>query len=92
MANIKSAKKRSVQAEKHRVRNQARRSEFKTVIKKFFDALDANDLTAAKEFARLAESKVARACGKGLVKKNAASRKISRMAKNLNKKLAPVKA
>lgn len=92
MANLKSAKKRSIQADKHQMRNQARRSEMKTVIKKFFDALEDNDLAAAKDLARLAESKIARAHGKGLLKKNAAARKIGRMAKNLNKKLAPVKA
>jgi len=92
MANIKSAKKRSIQSEKNRIRNQSRASELKTISRKFFDALDNNDLTAAKEIMQLAESKIARARGKGLLKKNTASRKISRLAKNLNKKAVSIKA
>lgn len=83
MANIKSAKKRALTNEVRRERNVARRSEFKTATKKVMAALESNDLAAMQELLRDAESKLARARGKGVLKKNTASRKISRLAKKV---------
>ena len=83
MANIKSAKKRAKTNEVRRERNVARRSELKTVSKKILDALDAKDVANAKVLLREAEAKIARARGKGLLKKNTAARKISRLAKKV---------
>jgi small subunit ribosomal protein S20 len=83
MANIKSAKKRAKTNEVRRERNVARRSELKTVSKKILDALGANDVANAKVLLREAEAKIARAKGKGLLKKNTAARKISRLAKKV---------
>lgn len=83
MANLKSAKKRAKQIAKRRVINQARESELKTLTKKFLEAVDAKDTTVARDLLCLAESKIARAKGKGVLKRNTASRKVSRLAKKL---------
>ena len=85
MANTKSAKKRVKQNEKRRQSNLARRSAFKTAAKKVLEALDANDVAAAKELLKDASSKIARARGKGIIKKNTAARKVSGLAKRLAK-------
>lgn len=84
MANLKSAKKRTIQSRAAQKRNQSRKSEIKTVTKKFLEAVDAKDMQKAQELYRLAESKIARARGKGVLKKNTASRKISKLAKKLS--------
>ena len=83
MANIKSAKKRSKTNEIQRQRNVARRSDIKTAIKKYLVAVEENDSKAAPALFKTAESKISRAVGKGLIKKNTASRKVSRLAKKL---------
>jgi len=83
MANLKSAKKRAIQNKKRQARNQARRTELKTLTKKYLDALDNNDITLARELMRETESKLARAKGKGVVKKETAQRKISKLTKKL---------
>ncbi len=83
MANIKSAKKRAVTNEARRVRNVQRRSDLKTAVKKVLSALAGNDLELAQGLLREAESKIARARGKGVLKKNTASRKISVIARKV---------
>ena len=83
MANIKSSKKRAKTNEKKRIINLTRRSEIKTIVKKYFSAIDEKNIDTAKDLLKLAESKIARATGKGLLKKNTASRKISRLNKKL---------
>jgi small subunit ribosomal protein S20 len=83
MANIKSAKKRAITNAKRNLRNTARRSEIKTITRKVIDALDSNDLDKAKLELKVAISKIARAKGKGVFKKNTASRKISRITKKV---------
>ncbi|MBD3272856.1 30S ribosomal protein S20 [Candidatus Dependentiae bacterium] len=83
MANIKSAKKRAKTNEKRRKINLARKSEIKTVVKKYISAIEEKNVDEAKDLLKLAESKIARATGKGLLKKNTAARKISRLTKKL---------
>ena len=84
MANKKSTKKRTLTNEKSRMLNVARRSELKTASKKVIAALATNDVAGAQELLRDAESKIARAKGKKVLKPNAASRKVSAMAKRLS--------
>lgn len=85
MANIKSAKKRAKQSEKRRLVNVARRSEIKTCAKSFTDALaDGKDLQSLQDLLKTVESKLARAKNKGTIHRNAAARKISRLAKRIN--------
>lgn len=83
MANIKSAKKRAITNEQNRQRNVQRRSDIKTATKKVLAALEANDVIMAQDLLRQAESKIARAKGKGVLKSNTASRKVSRLAKKV---------
>ena len=84
MANLKSSKKRAVQIKKQQVRNTARKSDVKTVTKKFFAAVDAKDVALAQELMLEAESKIARAKGKKLLKPNTASRHVGVLAKKLS--------
>jgi len=84
MANKKSAKKRALTNEKRNMRNVARSSEFKTASRKVLAALATNDVEGAKSLLRDAESKIARAKGKGVLKANTAARKISLLAKRVH--------
>ena len=84
MANLKSAKKRAKQNKVRQSHNQARRSEIKTITKKFLDAIEAQDVAAARELLKLAESNIARAKGKKVIKRNTASRKVSMLTKRLS--------
>lgn len=79
MANKKSAKKRAITNEKRNLKNIARKSEIKTLSKKIAEAVQSNDIVQAKSLLKTAESKIAKAKGKKVLKKNTASRKISRL-------------
>ena len=83
MANIKSAKKRVLQTAKRQLRNQARKSSVKTAIKKVVVAIESADVATTKALLLAAESKIARAKGKGLMHRNTAARKISKLAKKV---------
>ncbi|KKP22959.1 MAG: 30S ribosomal protein S20 [candidate division TM6 bacterium GW2011_GWF2_28_16] len=83
MANLKSSKKRAKTNEKRREINLARKTEIKSIIKKYSSAIENKDAKTAKELLALAESKINRAAGKGLFKKNTASRKVSRLVQKL---------
>jgi small subunit ribosomal protein S20 len=84
MANLKSSKKRAVQNKKRRRCNQSRRSALKTITKQFIDAIEAKDVATAQELFVQAQSDIARAKGKHVLKANTASRKIGTLAKRLN--------
>lgn len=84
MPNIKSAKKRAAQTIKRTARNLARKTALKTAIKKVIKALAEKNLIDAKVLLKDAESKIARAKGKGLIHANTAARKISRLAKKVS--------
>ncbi len=84
MPNIKSQKDRVAQAVKEADRNKAVKSSLKTVIKKADAAIDAK--AADKDATVLAAvSAIDKARAKGIIKKATASRKISRIAKRVNK-------
>ncbi|NLJ33524.1 MAG: 30S ribosomal protein S20 [Firmicutes bacterium] len=83
MANIKSAQKRARQAERRRARNVSARSAIKTAIRRFEDALSAADAEAARRAFRRATILLDRAAAKGIIHKNKAARKKSRLAKKL---------
>lgn len=87
MPNIKSQKDRVVQAKKEAAHNKAIKSNLKTVIKKADAAIDSN--AENKEAAiRAAASALDSAKNKGVIHKNTAARKISRMARRNNKAAA----
>lgn len=84
MPNIKSQKDRVVQAKKENLHNKAIKSNLKTVVKKADAAIAAG--AADKEAAVVAAvSAIDKAASKGVLHKNTAARKISRMAKRANK-------
>ena len=84
MANIKSAKKRILVAEKRTARNKAIKSEVKTAIKKVDAAVAAKDAETAKTQLRAAISTVNKAASKGVYHKKTASRKVARMTTAVN--------
>lgn len=88
MANIKSSKKDVVRSEAARQRNVACRSAVKTARRKFLDAIEAKDFTAAQSLLKAAESLIARAGKKGVIKKRTMSRKVSRLTQSLARAVA----
>ena len=84
MANTKSAEKRNRQNEKHAASNRIYRSAARTAIKKARVAIAAGDPNAL-ELVRSAEVALGRAAAKGVVHKNNASRRTSRLMLELNK-------
>jgi small subunit ribosomal protein S20 len=84
-----SAEKRNRQAQKRRVRNMAVRTGVKTAVKKVREAIAKGDTAGAKQLLHAAEKTIGKAASKGVVHKNAASRKISRLAKAVVKTAAP---
>lgn len=84
MANIKSAKKRVLIAERNAARNKAVKSKTKTAVKKVYAAIEAGDKTQAQEALRLATVELDKAQTKGVYHKNMTSRKVSRLAKAVN--------
>ena len=85
MANIKSSKKRILVAERNAEKNIAFKSSIKTAIKKALSLAEGKD----KEALNSAVSKVYQLCDKAVVKgilhKNTAARKKSRLTVALNK-------
>ena len=79
MANIKSAKKRAIQAEKRRQHNASRRSMTRTCIKKIIAAIDAGNKDEAQAAYTAAVPILDRMAAKGLIHKNKASRHKSRL-------------
>jgi small subunit ribosomal protein S20 len=84
VAHSLSAKKRIRQNENRRVRNQSRKSAIKTQIRKFEDAMKANDVGTAEEQLRLVTKKLDQGANTSALHKNTAARKKSRLARRLN--------
>ena len=80
MANIASQKKRNRQNETRRVRNKTVRSEYKTRLKSARAAIESGSEEAA-ESVRLAQKRLDKAGAKGVLHKNAAARRVSRLMK-----------
>ena len=86
MANHASAIKRHKQSEKRRLRNATVKSSLKTSVKKVTEAVTAGKADEAKTNLLKAVSELDRAVTKGVLHRNNASRKISRLTKQLNEK------
>ncbi|MDA8117915.1 MAG: 30S ribosomal protein S20 [Actinomycetota bacterium] len=84
MANIKSQIKRNKQNEKRHERNKAVRSELKTRVKSALTAAESGGEESV-EAMRLAISKLDKAAGKGIIHKNQASRRKSRLMARIAK-------
>ena len=88
MANIKSAIKRIDVAKRNAENNKPVRTEMKNAVKNFRIALDENRIDDAKELLIVAGRKLKKAANKNIIHKKQASRKLSRLAKELNSKIA----
>ncbi len=92
MANHKSAIKRAKQNEARRLRNRIRKTRMKNVIKKVQEAISSNSPEVIVERLREAISTIDKTAGKGVIHKNNAARKISRLTRRINAILAEQKA
>lgn len=79
-----SALKRVRQSEKNRLRNKAVRTAIKTVTKKLEAAVSSKDKEGIKGLLIEAESLISKAATKGVIHRNTASRRISRLARLAN--------
>ena len=84
MPNIKSAKKRVLVTEKKTMRNKAIKSALKTQIKKFLSAVEAGDKEAATKLYPETVSAIDAAVTKGILHKNNANNRKSKLAIKLN--------
>jgi small subunit ribosomal protein S20 len=80
MANTKSAKKAARQAERRTLINKARRSRMRIYVRKVEEAIASGDKQAAAVALREAQPEIMRSASKGIIHKNTASRKISRLS------------
>ncbi|MFA9408604.1 MAG: 30S ribosomal protein S20 [Candidatus Dadabacteria bacterium] len=80
---IKSGIKRHRQSLKKGERNTVVKSDLKTQLKKFEAVLESKDVNSAQQILRETEAKLRKAASKGLIKKETASRKVSRISKRV---------
>ncbi len=83
MPQKKAALKEIKQNQKRELRNKGLKTELKTIIKKLQSYINKGDKEKIEGMYRLFASKLDKACKKGVVKLNTASRKKSRMAKKI---------
>ncbi len=83
MANTSSAKKATRKNARRTAMNKNRRSRVRTYVRKVEEALAAGDKTAAEAAFLAAQPELMRAATKGVMHKNTASRKVSRLAQRL---------
>ncbi len=83
MANIKQQKKRILLAEKQRLRNRHATSTIKTLFKKLETSVDEQNADEARATATLLARRVDQAAAKGILHKNNAAHKKSRVAQTL---------
>jgi small subunit ribosomal protein S20 len=85
MANTVSAKKATRKIARRTEVNGARRSRMRTFIRKVEEAIKGGDRTIAAAALRAAEPEIMRAAQKGILHKNTASRKVSRLSAQITK-------
>lgn len=85
MANTKSAKKAARQIARRTVINKSRRTRVRTAVRKVEEAISSGDRAAAMAAMTEAEPAIIRAAQKGIVHRNAAQRKVSRLTRRIAK-------
>ena len=85
MANIKSAQKRISTIERRNKENRFVRATLSTKVKKFRKLLEEGKVAEAETYSKEVYSYIDSACSKGVIHKNAASRKVGRLASALYK-------
>ena len=83
MANTPQAKKRIRRNDKRAEINGNRLGRIRTFVKKVESAIEGGDKTAAAEALQAAQPELARGVARGVLPKNTASRKVSRLAKRV---------
>jgi small subunit ribosomal protein S20 len=83
MANTPQAKKRIRRNERRAEINGNRLSRIRTFVKKVEAALEGGDKTAASDALKAAQPELARGVARGVLHKNTAARKISRLTKRV---------
>ena len=84
MANHKSAMKRARQNEVRRLRNKNYRTRSKNMIKEVRAAIAENSADQARENLKNSVSVIQKSASKGVIHKNTAARKISRLSRQIN--------
>ena len=84
MANIQSAIKRMRQNEKRRLQNRMVRSRMRTFVKKADALIASGSKEEAADAVRVALSEIDKAAQKGIIHRNNAARRKSRLAKRFN--------
>ena len=85
MPNIDSAKKRARQSEKRTAKNHARKSRIRSFTRKVEEALASGNRDEAIKALKIAEPELMRGATKGVIHRNTAQRKVSRLAKRAAK-------
>jgi small subunit ribosomal protein S20 len=85
MANTSSAKKITRQIVRRTEVNKARRSQLRTYVRKVEEAIAGGDRNTALAALKAAEPQIMRAAQNGVVHKNTASRKVSRLTHQIAK-------
>ena len=85
MANTTSAKKAIRKIARRTEANKARRSRMRTFIRKVEAAIEGGDKEAANVALKAAQPEIMRSVTKGILKKNTAARKISRLSAGIKK-------
>jgi small subunit ribosomal protein S20 len=85
MANTKSARKATRKIARRTIVNKTRRSQLRGSVRKIEEAIASGDRTAALAAFKEAEPAIMRAAQRGVVHKNNASRKVSRLAHRIAK-------
>tara|TARA_Y100000590_G_scaffold212034_1_gene240314 strand:- start:55 stop:321 length:267 start_codon:yes stop_codon:yes gene_type:complete len=84
MPNTKSAIRRTKKTKIQSVINKARRSKYKSTIKRMSGYIESGKIKEAKEFLPKFHSQLMKIAKTGVVKRETASRKISRITKRIN--------
>ncbi len=84
MANHKSAIKRARQSDERRVRNRSRKTRMKNVIRDLEEVMAGKSPEKAAEQLKKAVSVIAKTASKGVVHRNTAARRISRLTRGVN--------
>jgi len=87
MANIKSQMKRNRQNEKRHIRNKSAESEMKTRTKSALAAAEAGDADTAWAMVQSAQKRIDTAAAKGVLHKNTAARRKSRLVRSVRELL-----
>jgi len=91
LPNIKSAKKRVEVTERNRSRNVALKSSIKTAVRRVYEAIKAADIEKIKTALSKAYSTIDKAVSKGVLQRNTAARKKSRLTRHVAKNELPAK-